>query len=150
MFVSGLKDAVQAAYAAKQFSSTGKTHTEIDFSAPVLVEVTGLDTLGLVKIMKIEDDEVQEYGQEFTRTLDLQMIPDTPHQDSILRVLRTDPKLRQFFTGVQKVRVTLTGFIAAGKTYRKKEKDLPTDPRGAGYRKLHVEHQNFNAHAFVR
>jgi hypothetical protein len=147
MFVSGLKDAVQAAYTARQFSSTGKTHTEIDFSAPVLVEVTGLDTLGLVKIIKIEDDEVKEYGKEFTRTLDLQMIPDTPHQDSILKVLRSDLKLQQFFTEVKKVRVTITGFTATGKLYRKKEKALPTDPRGAGYRKLDVEHRNFNAHS---
>jgi hypothetical protein len=144
MHVPGLKDVVRTAYENNAFSTNGKKLPAIDFAAPLVVEITALDSLSLVSIVTMEDDEVKDHGKAFTRTLYLQLHPTCVYHDVVVELLCQNPVLNAYFTDVKKIRISITGFTPIGlKPVLRAERKIPMDCRGVSWRKLTIEAADF-------
>lgn len=135
MFVSGIKEIVQCAFEAGKFATNGRPLPEINFSEPVLVEVTAIDSTNLVSTICCEDDTVTDFGKAFSRTLYLQLTYSCIYHDALLARLSEVPELNELLTAVKKVRVSMTGYTP----YNQKphRKPLRPDPNAG----KHVQHQ---------
>jgi hypothetical protein len=146
MILQGFKDVVRAAYEQHKFLTNGQQLPRIDFSQPLLVEVTALDSMNLVSYVRMENDKIMQFGKEFDRTLYLQLIPDCQPQNTLLEMIVNHEMLAGAFTGVKKVRVSIIGYTAFGQApYRIPEKveEVYDTNRGAERRKLVIEKAQF-------
>lgn len=145
MNISGLKDLVQSAYENKKFLTNGQILPTIDFNEPVHLEVTALNSSGLVSLIQIEDDEVVNTEHAYARVHYLRMADGCIQQNAILMLLQADAATAAYLTGTTKPCLSITGFTAVGKKpYRKPAIDVLTDnARPLYWRKIKVEHSVF-------
>jgi hypothetical protein len=111
MIVPGLKSELKAAYDARKFMTNGAALPRIDFEQPLEVEVTAVDTLGLVSFVQCRDDQVLEFGKRFERALYLQMTPGCRHQEKVIQLLECHRELAELFKQVERIRVCIKQYI---------------------------------------
>jgi hypothetical protein len=140
MFVPGLKSVVQSAIEQRKFLTNGQALPEIDFSQPVHLEITAIDSAHLVSMIRCTDDTVVDFGKEYMRVLYLQMTHDCIFQDAVVALLSETPALAELLTGMKKVRVSITGYTTRAKqTFRKPVLRNPNEGKHIQHWKVKLE-----------